>query len=213
MAMCRALCVMIFVICVSGCGGFVKTKVSSFHEMPQNLAGSTFYIFPCEQTESLECSHYLNLIKRKLTEKGMLESEIEDSEYYFFVKYDINGKIVKTYEPIKRQTGVSSSRTFGTMNSYGSFGTYTATTHNVPRYEVVGTMEKEKLKGYIRHLYVDVYVPGKENRAVPEKIFEGSAISEGSKGDLSLVMPSIIDSMFDDFPGISGETRTVIRKR
>lgn len=213
MSVSRFLFVVVFVACLSGCGGFIKTEVSSFHEMPQNLIGSKFFIFPCEETDSLECSHYLGLIKRKLIEKGMIESDIENSDYYFFVKYNINGKIVKTYEPIKRQTGIASSQTFGTLNSFGSWGTYSATTYNYPSYEVVGTKEKEELKGYIRHLYVEVYVQGKENRAVPEKIFEGSAVSEGSKGELSLVMPAIIDSMFENFPGVSGETKTVVRKR
>lgn len=208
----RLVVAIALMIVVSGCGGKVKTDVSSFHMMPQGLQGKTFYIFPCEKESSyLECNSYLDMVKGKLKEKGMNEGEIQNSDYYFFVSYDINGKSYKSSVPIYGQTGVSSSYTYGTVSTSGNYGTYSGTTVNTPQFGVVSRKKVERTT-YIRALYVDVYAPGKEIRSVPEKVYEGKAISKGSTDNLSIVMPVIVESLLEDFPGKSGETRTVIKK-
>jgi hypothetical protein len=43
----------------------------------------------------------------------------------------------------------------------------------------------------------------------PERVFEGRALSEGLNGQLSPVMPYILEAVFKDFPGSSGSTKTV----
>lgn len=208
----RFIVIIVLLLIVSGCSKRVKTNVSSFHTMPQVLQGKNYYIFPCDEESSyLECSSYMNILKQRLAEKGMSEGEIQNSDYYFFMSYNINGKTVKSSSPIYGQTGVSSSYTYGTVNTYGNYGTYSGTTVDTPSFGVVGHRNSERTS-YVRALYVDVYAPGKEIRAVPEKVYEGKAVSEGSSDNLSIVMPMIIDSLLENFPGTSGETKTVIKK-
>jgi hypothetical protein len=39
-------------------------------------------------------------------------------------------------------------------------------------------------------------------------IYKANAYSNGSVGHLSMIMPAMVKSVFEDFPGKSGETRT-----
>lgn len=43
------------------------------------------------------------------------------------------------------------------------------------------------------------------------RLFEGRVISEGKSHDLPAVMPLMIDALFEDFPGVSGSTRSISR--
>lgn len=202
-------CVMVFILLIiaSGCGR-VKTTVSSFHTMPQALHEKHFYIFPCEENSSyLECSSYLNIIKLQLQQKGMIEGEIVSSDYYFNIYYDINGRTVRSTEPVYGQTGVSSAKTVGTINTIGNFGTYTGTTVYTPQYGIVGSQEILKTS-FVRKLNVDVYVLNKTEEYEFKKVYEGKAVSEGSTDNLASVMPPIIESLFEEFPGESGTTKT-----
>jgi hypothetical protein len=47
------------------------------------------------------------------------------------------------------------------------------------------------------------------NTENPERVFEGSAVSTGTNGQIDPVMPYIVQAIFDQFPGASGETKTV----
>ena len=42
-----------------------------------------------------------------------------------------------------------------------------------------------------------------------DRVFEGRAVSSGLNGQIEPVMPYILDAIFQEFPGRSGETKTV----
>lgn len=192
---------------LSGCA-HVKTSVSAFHEMQQPLNGATYVITPTkDQENSLEFQSYANLVKIELNKKGMIESQASVARYVFFMYYGIDGgRQVISSTPMFGQTGIGSSTTRGTITSYGNTATYNGKTYNNPTYGIVGS-DIESSTEFTRYLYIEIVDTMKSLNGKVQKVYEGKAISSGSSSQLAPVMPAIIKSMFEDFPGTSGATR------
>ena len=62
---------------------------------------------------------------------------------------------------------------------------------------------------YTRRVDIVLYDGMTYNTENPKRVFEGSAVSTGTNGQIDPVMPYIVQAIFDQFPGASGETKTV----
>ena len=49
----------------------------------------------------------------------------------------------------------------------------------------------------------------KSTKDNPVKVFEGTVKSRGSSGQITVVMPAMIEALFRNFPGESGKSETV----
>lgn len=198
----------LLLILLSGCASFVETRVSAFHELGPSLTGETYALVPSkEQEASLEFQSYAKLVKQELVARGMKEVPFEKAKYAVFMFYGIdNGKQIVSSYPIFGQTGVSSSYTTGTVNTYGNTASYSGTTYNTPTYGVVGSGTTTDTV-FTRYLNIDIVDIEKSGNGKVQKAYEGKAVSSGSNGQLSTVMPAIIKGVFEDFPGKSGSSR------
>ncbi len=59
---------------------------------------------------------------------------------------------------------------------------------------------------YTRRVDLVLYDGMTYNTENPTRVFEGSAVSTGTNGQIDPVMPYIVQAIFDQFPGASGET-------
>jgi hypothetical protein len=197
---------------LSGCAMFLRSQISIFHDLPQGFSGTTYAMVPFKEQEgSLEHKAYEQAVKQELNQKGFREATLEQAEMVVFLSYGIDtGRQVVSSYPIIGQTGVSSSSTYGTVQSYGSYGTYSGTTTYTPQHGVVGTGVTSGTE-YTRFLGLDLL----ERKALADgkikKLYEGKAVSRGSTGQLAPVLPTMIKALFEDFPGKSGSTRTSTR--
>jgi uncharacterized protein YceK len=193
---------------LSGCAT-VETRVTTFHELEQPLSGVTYVLIPTKEQEgSLEFQSYAKLIKAELGKRGMIEAPLNQAKYAIFLFYGIDdGKQVVSSHPIFGQTGTSSSNTTGTVTSYGNTASYSSTTYKTPTYGVVGSRTKTDTI-FNRHLSIDIIDIAKSGDGKVQKVYEGKAISSGSSAELAPVMPAIVRSVFEDFPGKSGSSRT-----
>lgn len=194
---------------LGGCATFVETSVSAFHELNQPLSGVTYALVPTkEQDGSLEFQSYAKLVKAELSKRGMTEAPFDQAKYAIFMFYGIDdGKEVVSSYPIFGQTGTSSSYTTGTVTSYGNSASYSGTTYNTPTYGVVGSgVSSDTI--FKRYLNIDIIDISKSGGGKVQKVYEGRAISSGSSDQLAPVMPAIVRSVFEDFPGKSGASRT-----
>jgi len=197
---------------LAGCASFVETKVTVFHELEPSLSGVTYALVPSKEQEgSLEFQSYAKLVKVELEKRGMTEAPLDQAKYAIFMTYGIdNGKEVISSYPIFGKTGTSSSYTIGTVTSYGNMATYSGTTYNTPTYGVVGSGIKSDTV-FTRYLNIDIIDIAKSGNGKVKKVYEGKAISLGSSGQLAPVMPAIVKSVFEDFPGKSGASRTSLQ--
>jgi len=208
--MARTLTVVLSLILLSGCSGFVKSHVAVFHQLGEVPTPKTYVFFPLEgQENSLEYKTYIELVRQQLSKfqyREAISDEIPD--VVIALSYGIDsGKEKLASVPIFGKTGVSSSTTYGTLNTYGNYGTYSGTTTYTPTYGVVGSSTVSRTK-YSRGLWlyiVDTKSVGTKNLNV---LYEASVKSSGSSSQLSRVMPAMIEALFKEFPGKSGKTRT-----
>ncbi|WP_101048068.1 DUF4136 domain-containing protein [Macromonas nakdongensis] len=187
----------------------VETKVSAFHELEQSLSGVTYTLIPTKEQEgSLEFQSYAKLVMAELDKRGMIEAPLNQAKLAIFMSYGIDdGKQVISSYPIFGQTGSSSSYTTGRITSYGNTASYSGTTYKTPTYGVVGSGTSTSTI-FSRYLHIDIIDVIKSGNGKIHKVYEGKAVSSGSSDQLAPVMPAIVRSVFEDFPGKSGAFRT-----
>lgn len=195
-------------ILLGGCS-VIQTKVTVFHELEQPLSGITYAVVPYKEQEgSLEFQSYAKAVKAELDRLGMVETTFEKAHYTVFFSYGVDdGRQVVSSYPIYGQTGTRSAYTTGTVNSYGKTATYSGTTYTTPTYGVVGSGVSSSTV-FTRYLNVEILDNAKSSSGKIHKVYEGKATSTGSNAQLITVMPAIIRSVFEEFPGKSGAVRT-----
>jgi hypothetical protein len=196
-------------IILSGCAGLVESQVSVFHQLGETPAPKTYVFVPLKGKEnSLEYKTYIQLVRQQLRKFQYREvAEDKNPDVAIVLRYGIgSGKERLESVPVFGQTGVSSSTTYGTLNTHGNYGIYSGTTTHTPTYGVIGSSTVSRTE-YMRELQlyiVDAKSVGTKNLNV---LYEASVKSSGSSAQLSRVMPAMIEALFKKFPGKSGETR------
>ena len=137
----RLLSVFFCLTVLPGCAPFIKSQVTVFHEFPQGFSGTTYVLVPSKDQEGdLEYKSYEQAVRQRLNTNGFREAPIGQAELAVFISYGIdNGREVVSSFPVYGQTGVSSSTTYGNVQSYGNSATYSGTTTYTPAYGVVGS--------------------------------------------------------------------------
>lgn len=169
----------------------------------------TYTLIPTKEQEgSLEFQSYAKLVMAELDKRGMIEAPLNQAKLAIFMSYGIDdGKQVISSYPIFGQTGSSSSYTTGRITSYGNTASYSGTTYKTPTYGVVGSGTSTSTI-FSRYLHIDIIDVIKSGNGKIHKVYEGKAVSSGSSDQLAPVMPAIVRSVFEDFPGKSGAFRT-----
>lgn len=189
---------------VAGCGTFLRSHVSTFHRLPPSGAGKTFIVMPRDKNKvgSLEFDSNAKLVAAHLSVHGYRHvGNLVEADYVVLMDYWIDsGQTTSEVLPLIGQTGGG--------YTYHSFGGYSGYSYTPPSYGIIGAIPFTATE-YTRHLVLD-FVDGKKLAAGSvEKTYEARVISRGSSSSLSQVVPYMIKAIFQDFPGRSGETRSV----
>lgn len=200
-------------VALTGCAKHIKSDIAVFHELPDKLSGKRYSVLPFKEQEgNLEYKAYVRLLKQELQAKGLLEAPLDQSDIVVCMAYGIDTGREATYSiPFIGQTGVSSSSISETFQSYGNYGTYSGTTIYRPSYGIVGAAPMSYTK-YTRYLILNFF----DRKAFFEKqninkLYEATVKSQGKSGQLSAIMPTMIKSLFEEFPGQNGSVRTSTR--
>ena len=208
----RSLIVVIITLMLTVCSTSARltARVSSFHNLPTPPVGLTFAVVPLQwQQGSLEFQTYANAVTAALQSKGFTVAPLDQARYVVFVVYAIDsGREVSYTYPIMGQTGVASSSTSGTVNTYGNIASYSGTTTYRPSYGVVGVGQGSRTE-YKRVIRLDILDKSALATGQISKVYEGEVVSSGSAGQLSAVMPTLLKALFTDFPGRSGQSKTL----
>lgn len=146
----------------------------------------------------LQFKEYARYVDKALASMGYVKTEsFDDANIAIFLVYGVGDPQKHSYIypfPVWGQTGVSSSTTFGTLHSYGSYGTYSGTTYYTPTYGITGYMP---LMGayttYFRFFIldaVDLNEYKSSQRVV--SVWRTIVTSTGSSGDLRRVFPVLV---------------------
>lgn len=194
----------------SGCiGPQVHATSQSFHRLPPKSQPTYAFAPLPEQEGTLEYGAYEDLVRAKLAEHGWTEVPRESADVVVVFQYYIdNGQPRMVTVPTWGQTGVSGSRTTGTVTSYGGMSTYSGTTTYTPTYGVTGYVPVTTTV-FTRRLDLYVFQRPQDAAAKPRPVYEGKVLSQGSTGILSSIMPYMVRALFEEFPGESGGVRNV----
>lgn len=174
--------------CVPAYDPIFTTHVKSL-SAPINESTKSFFIRNVngeEPDNSLRQNARLKFVRKLLKRCGYIETAPSKAKLEIDIIFGITEPKKETGStPIFGQTGVSSSTTYG---SFSSYGTYNSTTYNTPTYGVVGS-QSYSYNNYTRFLVVTGYT--RENK----EVFESEAISSGTSGDLDRVLPILTYNM------------------
>lgn len=185
----------------TGSGGDrYQATVQSFHRLTTSTSRTYAFAPTKTQEQDLEYLSYQDQFRERLTKLGWREAQAAEAELTVTFDFYIDNGQVRTYEiPVFGQTGVSGSWTTGQVSSYGGFS---GTTTYTPSFGVTGYRSVSETY-FTRRLMVVMFgrtSPGE--RPVP--VYQGSAVSLGSTGYLSPLMPFMLSAIFSEFPGENG---------
>lgn len=190
---------------LSACAAGLPTEVSRFQAMPAPQ-GQSFAVVPEDGTKGgLEFSQYARLVSQHLSALGYREAQSPDAASFIVeLGYGVDEgrqRIVARPDPFGPAWGYGYRRPFH-YSRYGYFGR-----HRSPFY--YGWDDPWYGGGYDRIDTYTVYeselelnIRGRDGKA----LFEGRAEARSADDDLTEIVPNLIEAMFTDFPGRSGET-------
>jgi hypothetical protein len=197
-----------FATFLSGCATTqrIQSDVTVFHEWPAQLEGRTFTIERTEaQENNLERRAYENMLRDELRRLNFSEAESAKSAHIRAVfDYGISARDVRVVQPVVDPFWYDRPfyRPFHHPYWHGFYRPFhDPFWHGMP---VTGYQETSYTV-YKRTLNVALY-----RVADGKKLYDVTVISEGTNGSLAAVMPYMMRSAFDDFPGQSGASRRIV---
>ena len=145
--------------------------------------------------DDLQFKEFANYIHKALKKNGFTPvNSLEIADIAIIFVYGIGEPKENQYSysvPVLGQTGVSSSNTYGRLNSSGN---YSSNTYYTPSYGITGsTNHVDSYTTYKRFMYIDAIDMKKfitSNKVFP--VWKTSVTSEGSSGDLRKVLPVMV---------------------
>ena len=181
---------------------YVVSDVSRFHTLPAAPNRQTFVIATVnpEQSESLAYRKYADTVSAKLQSLGLRPAAAGGpADLVVTLQYDVRG-------PTPDIESRSSNWSFGVGMGFGHrhspWGWGAAYDPGFDHYTDTRQL-------FVRRVELDIYRGATYDTPKKERVFEGRALSTGQNGQLEPVMPYILDALFKEFPGRSGETVTV----
>lgn len=189
---------------LSACGGglLVKSDVDSIvSTSPDAAANKHFVLLPASKDvdpSDLEFQEYCRYVATALAKHGFEPAKtLNDADVIIFMAYGIGNPQNRqfTYSlPVYGQTGVTSSNTTGTINSYGGYTTYNGTTMYTPSYGITGYQKyTSSTTTYFRYMRLDA-IDLKQYRATQkiEPLWKMTVTSTGTINDLRRIMPVLV---------------------
>ena len=192
---------------LSSCYAYVDSNVQSYSKIKTNDYRKSIAILPTnkEMINSLEFEEFSYKVAAQLRYKNFnVINDPAKAELIALVNYgiDTGQNVTSTVTlPTYGQTGYSGSSTFGSLNTYGNYGTFSGTTTYYPSYGITGYQNYTSNRTvYTRVFQLDIYEAFKTLDDNPNKIYEAKVVSRGRCSSISSVIDEILASLFRDFP-------------
>ncbi|HLL59490.1 MAG TPA: DUF4136 domain-containing protein [Allosphingosinicella sp.] len=201
-------------LALSACATGLPTQVSRFQAMPAPQ-GQSFVIQPVDARDrgGLEFAQYADLVRRHLIAQGYSEAA-SPANASFVVELDYGvdqgQQRVVTYPSSGFGYGGFGYGGFGYRPYYSRFG-YFGRRHSPFYYGWddpfwgspfgPGYRDIDVQTVYSSYLDMDI-----KRTADGQSLFEGTAKARSRSDDLRVLVPNLVEAMFTNFPGRSGET-------
>jgi hypothetical protein len=202
---------------LSGCATGLPTQVSRFQAMPAPQ-GQTFYIQPADPRDQggLEFARYADLVRQRLMAEGF-NPVPSAAQANFVVSLDYG--VDRGQQKVVTYPGSSFGRGYGGFGYrglgygglyrpyYSRFGYFGRGYHpfyygwNDPFWSPFDYPEVRSYTEYTSYLDMDI-----KRTADGQALFEGTAKARSRTDELQVLVPNLVEAMFTNFPGRSGES-------
>jgi hypothetical protein len=165
------------------------------------------------EANELQFLEYADYADKVLKKRGFMKVKtLDDADIVIFLSYGVGDPQTYNYSyslPTWGVTGVSSTTTSGTVNTFGNTSTYSGTTRYTPNYGVTG-YRQETVSGtvYKRFIAMDAYdVAIYKQEKKMKQVWKTNVISTGNSSDLRYIFPMMAVAMK---PYIGKNTRRMI---
>lgn len=198
---------------LSGCATGLPTKVTRFQAMPAPQ-GQSFYVVPGmgeAQGGGLEFSRYAALVAQQLQAQGYTPAASpQQATMIVQLGYDVDeGKERIVADPFIRSRfrdpfydpywGIWRGRPY--YSRFGYWGPRSAFYYGWDDPFWYGGQDIRSYTEYRSELDLDI-----RRRADNQSLFEGKAVARSTTDETGVLVPNLIQAMFTNFPGRSGET-------
>lgn len=182
--------VILIIIPLAGCSKSIVSEVSRFHNLPAPNAETIEVVsMDPDLQNSLEFGQYANLVGQQLGKVGYRPPKDGPSLLVARIAYDIRT--------------INDAVDYGPRSSFG-IGVGSGGHHSSVGVGISFPIgNNEPRQSYIRFLSLEII-----RRSDGAKLYEGQVSSRGQES-LSLVMPYLLDALFQDFPGQSGSSSKI----
>lgn len=207
----RALLSLSLLLLVAACATPFRSDVARFHAIQSIAPGSTYSIEAAdpEKRDSLEFQTYAARVAQALEARGLRQAPRGTAgDYQLMVDYGVD----QGREKIETRPGFGPSYGYGygygrygypfSHRYYGAYGWYD------PFWSAWGPGSFYSPEVYSYTQYGSFLAVQMKSRDGP-MVFEGRAQAETRSRDLTKLVPLLVQAMFTDFPGQSGQTVTV----
>jgi hypothetical protein len=195
---------------LSACAAGLPTEVSRFQAMPAPQ-GQSFVIVPGDGTKGgLEFSQYAGLVSRHLTGLGYTQAASRDAASFVVeLDYGVDEGQQRAvsrpdpFPPFGYGYGYGYRRPYYSRYGYG--GRYRSPFYygwDDPYWYGRG-FGRDRIETYtVYNSDLEMNIRSRDG----QPLFEGRAEARSTEDDLTALVPNLIEAMFTDFPGRSGET-------
>ena len=198
----RKLIILIWLLALTGCA--VSSEVTRFHTMTAALKGADFSVVPTQsQFGTPQFAHYATRVAGHLIQHGFVAAPA--------------GKVARlrveiSYRVGEKKTVTSQEPIYGyAPDPFYDFGYYPYYPYYgggyVPWTWTVTGYRKVERTVYPRIFELKIY-----DRWAPREraqVFDGKAVNDGPEANFAAVGDCLIDALFYDFPGTSGNSRSI----
>lgn len=193
---------------LGGCATTIRSDVTTFHQWPAQLTDKT-YVFetPPAQDDTLELRSYQNLVRAELAKLGFQDAGAGRAPALKvsmrFRTIDVPVQVVRVIDPFP-----ASRYAFAGPYRRGYWGGGYASAFYDPFWGSMPYYETRIEHTYQREVQVAIRTAG-ENR----RLFDVTVHNSSSERSTPALMPALVQSAFEGFPGPSGVARRVDLKR
>jgi hypothetical protein len=188
---------------LAGCATTIRSDVTTFHQWPAQLTSKTYSIdAPAPEDDTLEVRSYLDLVRGQMARLGFTEAGADAAlkVKMRFRTVDVPVRVVQVVDPF-----------WGTSPRYGyyrspfrrGFGGYYGSFYD-PFWGGPGGYEVVERHTYQRDVQVAI------RSAVDGKpLFDVTVHNNSSRASTPALMPALVQSAFEGFPGPNGGARRI----
>jgi hypothetical protein len=194
--------IILFLSFITACAqmGAYQVKVDSVTDPEGTSNTLPFLVLPAYQNlkDDLVFKEFQLIVENALLNKGFVEAEDPNKPWMaILLSYGLGDPVVEERNdvlPIFGQTGVSSSFTTGTLNSYGQMTTYSGTTTYTPQYGITGYAPvSSKVVKHPKYIVLSAYEAEPDKRVKDlTKLWETNIYCDNGIDDLRRSFPVMV---------------------